>query len=349
MLEKNLRDLKEDLLQGKQIVLFLGAGVNFSQGKKLMWTDLLNFLFNHAIAMLNATTNDISIVRDVFTDNDISDTSYNEIRLKQHIQAQQEFPDEVKASVIKQLLGDSYIPLLQNFLYEKCNWAVLKDACADYVNDKQKSKPFHTLFSVAELILRYENIKAVVTYNYDYFLSEAIMLLQQQKQYFDEDLSRLNSSAFKPIEVYQGWKDEPFTNKGFLIYHIHGAIQPPDRMAPNNKNQVVLSLEEIYDMAKDVYAWQTTTQLYFLSHYSSVFIGTSLSDMTMKRMIHYANIERSSENVYYLTAKISDDVYVNTLQRLKNSYHTMNGLKVVYDEEGYEHLFNTIKDEKWKM
>lgn len=38
----NFHNLKKDINSGKQLVLFLGAGVNFSKDVKLLWEDLIN-------------------------------------------------------------------------------------------------------------------------------------------------------------------------------------------------------------------------------------------------------------------------------------------------------------------
>ena len=336
--DKVFARFKEDIEGKKQTVLFIGAGVNYSEGYNLLWSDLLNHLMSHAMGRLNACGREQQIITQALLEGKIEKETVENLKFK--IKANQSFPMEVKASIIKRLLGDLYIPLLQDFLY---GWNVrseLQKGCERFVAGKAaKDTPFHSLFSIADFILSHYNIKAVVTYNYDDYLSSAINLLKEDANYRPRIMHEI-----EPLDVYSGWKDYPFKNDSFLIYHIHGMIQPNNKVAPNCSNQVVLSLEEYYDMARDVYSWHSATQIFYLTHYTCAFIGASLVDMTMQRVLHYANLNQSGENVYYLAAKTSKTESDEVLQKLKNSYLELLGMKVVYDTVGYEHLYKQMNN-----
>lgn len=331
---ENFTKFREDIEGNKQIVLFLGAGVNYTKDRKMLWSDLLNYLMDYAKGRLDVSSHEREIIIRALMEG----KDDNEESLKLKMKANQMFPSEVKASIIKLLLGDLYIPLLQDFLY---GWVVrskLREGCEQYVAGKDaKDTSFHSLFSIADFILSHDNIKAVITYNYDDYLSSAINLLKDNVNY----KPRIKQDI-KPLDVYSGWKDEPIKNDSFLIYHIHGMIQPIDKVAPHCSNQVVLSLEEYYDMARDTYSWQSAKQINYLTQYTCAFIGASLADMTMQRVVHYANLSQSGENVYFLTAKSTGDESDVILQNLKNSYLEFLGLKVVCDENGYEHLYHEM-------
>lgn len=319
-MDKNMSSLKKDMKEGKQVVLFLGAGINYSPQKHLLWNDVLSKFLHDAIPLLNLPPTDVVDLQHGLSLNN------------------EEFTTETKVSVIKNLLGGSYVPLLQNIIYNECNHDILKNACDKYLkNDANiKNTDFYTLFSVAEFILNNDNIKAVVTYNYDNFLTEAITLLQQNKASRATITERWNENTFHPIDFYSGWTDEPFLTSTFLIYHIHGYIQPPVALVPNKRNKVVMSLEEFYDNAKEVFSWQTATQIHFLTHYTCIYIGTSFNDMTMQRMQYFADIEHNNESIYYLTAK--GDAYA----RLKNIFfENSNHLKVI-TADNYQELYNNL-------
>ncbi len=330
---------KEDIEKGKRTVLFLGAGINNTKGQHLMWPDLLDFLMDRAASRLNASDEEREIITRAFKNND-KDRSVENLELK--LKASQTFSVEVKASIIKQLLGEFYIPTLKQFVYGWDVRGMLREGCQRYVaNPNAADSPFHSLFSIADFILKHDNIKAVVTYNYDNYLSSAINLLMENDIY-----KQKNSRTIKPLDIYSGWKDAPVTDKEFLIYHIHGMVLPDDKIAPHCSNQVVLSMEEYYDMARDVYSWQSSTQIFFLTHYTCAFIGASLSDMTMQRVLHYANLKQSGENVYYLSAKLPNNPSADAFQKLNNSYFRLIGLKVVYDTEGYGKLYEKLNQIK---
>lgn len=72
--------------------------------------------------------------------------------------------------------------------------------------DNLSEVPFGTLYVLAEMILRQDSIKAVITQNYNNFLSETIKIL------IEEDIkngsNRYGSrQKLKPTDVYDGWID----------------------------------------------------------------------------------------------------------------------------------------------
>ena len=347
--DENFFKFRNDIVGNKKTVLFVGAGINYSKNNPMTWPYLLKHLTEHALVMMNATDEERQIVKRAFLGDPKNETIES---LKLLRKADQLFPVEVKASVVKQLLGDAYIPFLKEFLYgekgegkqKKDTHAWLREGCEQYMAGKDTDEtPFRSLISLADFILHHENIKAVVTYNYDDFLTCAINQLKE------DDNFKLQGKRKKlnPLDIYSGWHDAPLKDDDFLIYHIHGMAPPDNKITPHCSNQIVLSLEEFYDVAKDVYSWQSAVQIFFLTHYTCAFIGASLSDMTMQRVLHYANLKQSGENVYYLSAKLPyDNESEEVLEKLKNSYFRFLGLKVIYDTEGYGKLYERLNSIK---
>ena len=330
-MDKNLHDLIEDIKHKKQTVLFLGTGINYSHNKKMLWNDVMHEFIQNAIPLLNMTPDDINELRRTL------DPSFQGNR--ENNDNASEFTTESRVSVIKRLLGNDYVPLLQNTIYSQATPDSLKEGCDRYVMEGADSgnTTFYSLFAVAELILKHDNIRAVVTYNFDNLLTQALRLLQQHPDYFSRKgrFPRLNESVFWPTDIYSGWTDEPFDNASFPIYHPHGYIQPPGDLIPNKRNQVVMSMEEFYDSARAVFSWQHATQIHFLTHYMCVYIGTSLTDMNMQRLLSFADIEHNNESIYYL-------MRVNNAQsRLKSIFHSANHLKVVA-ADNYQTLYNEL-------
>lgn len=337
---QNIEMLKKDFQEDKAMALFLGAGCDLTwvypecerydhlreqkviDRNLLSWKNLLNEL------MQNACIDEKEIIA---------------IRLLSS--------NSLKAAVLKNKLGSSYIPVIQNWLYSHCNQRVLLDSYKYYKIyqenpsvDNLKKVPFGTLFVLAEIILRQGSIKAVFTQNYNNYLSETINIL------LNEDKKNGSSSYgvrqdLESIDVYDGWQEAPLNNNCLLIYHVHGYIPPPSEMLPKKEsNHIVLSDEEFYQLSKDVFSWQNVTQLNFLSHYTCIMLGLSLEDMTSLRLLRYANIEKSSEKIYWIRGgeKRFKGDKENTTLRLLSEYYESQHIWVVNDRDGYAHLYHEL-------
>lgn len=305
--------LEKDFNTGHPMILYLGTGVNAAPDVDMKWAALLKYL-------KKATG--------------IED---DEMGLLNGL------PNETLASVLKHRLGASYIPIIQDFLYSQCNRDILTNAYKEYELFKSGARklwevPFYSLFVLAELIVkRRKNIEAVVTQNYDNFLSEAIDLVQSQ--------SKETTNKIRAIEVFDGMERWHDCNNTIRIYHIHGYIPPLHEVMPNpDDNHVVLSQDETFDMQRNVYTWQTTTQLHFFAHYTCLIMGLSLTDMSTLRMISFSNHDRKTEKLYYLTASGNRKHAKYEGDALLNSYYEHIGLNVIKNPLGYYSLYKELYD-----
>lgn len=357
----NMLHLKEDFSDGKKMVLFLGAGINSGTGSgiDLSWFGLLNALFDAAFTLL-------SLGKGYSSDERIKLQSLicgNKEQMVQstwdnlHSFTESEFPPLVQASIVKSVLGKNYIDTIRKHLYQQCDKKVMKDLFVKYyrigANPPNAGKPFYSLFQIAKLIILYRPITAVVTYNFDKFLTMAIEILQEEyllffsKEEIDDNGDKLNR---KIVDVY-GASNHSKQKDDFLpIYHIHGYIPPYNEFLPIEDNRIVLSMEEFYENTQNVYSWQTATQLHLLCHFTCLFLGSSLTDINTQRMIHYASKMGNDDRIYYLHAatksieKIGKDdfeSYLN-LMNLKDTFYTRYGLTPIFEREGYNKLYDNI-------
>ena len=254
----------------------------------------------------------------------------------------------LKAAILKNKLGDSYIPIIQNWLYSRCNHTILLDSYEYFANYQKNPSatelqqvPFASLFVIADVILRQRSVKAVFTQNYNNFLSEVMKILLEKDKARDEKQYPLRQNC-RPIDIYDGWRDMPFDENVFFIYHVHGFIPPPSEMIPKKQdNHIVLSDEEFHQLSKDVFSWQNVAQLNYLAHYTCVMLGLSLEDLTSLRLLRYANLERSSEKVYWIKAGDGGEKNATQLRLLMEYFETQN-LCVVNDADGYSHFYHTL-------
>lgn len=101
-----------------------------------------------------------------------------------------EFPPLVQASIIKSVLGNNYIDSIRKHLYQQCDKYIMRKIFLKYyglnsnLSGTGKSRPFYSLYQLARLIILHHPIIAVVTYNFDKFLTIAIDILRENKEEF---------------------------------------------------------------------------------------------------------------------------------------------------------------------
>jgi len=320
--KSNQDELEFDFIYDKKpFVLFLGAGVNCSLSKNLDWTAMLNSLLETAISMLAVSE-------------DINTSEKDEIlKFLNGKDSGSSFNSYSKAAIIKRVLGNEYISLLQSYLYSNCNKKKISEAIIN-------NSDIHLLITVAKLILKCDNIKAVVTYNYDNFLGVAIRLLQEQEKdiYFPKN----------PIDIYRTIQKLSPSDNDFPIYHVHGFIPPAHLPEIAGAENVVLAYDEYFSNMMESFSWQTSTQLYYLNNYNVLFLGASLNDWNMLRALsnskRYSNaVNRYAVFKYEFMAK-QDEQKVSIppnskeifLNRLKASFLDDVGIKSVFTNRHIE-------------
>lgn len=355
----NLSKLRQDFECPKKIILFVGAGVNMSPGVDLSWNTVLNHLFDSTlryIAVEKQYTKDTSsLLKDVFSRKITGKGIQNRPELfKLYEKGQDLLAPITKATVIKHVLKKEYIHHIRSLLYNKCNRKTIKAAferfyAKDAPEENADYPHFHTLYQVARMILLSPAIKSVVTYNYDNFLKEAIQILQNnKKKYFDEDDIKNMKQRF-PRDVYGNQYAQKNIEKDFAIYHVHGYIPPPAEAFSAKEHEIVLTMDEYYESSRHVYAWQTTTPLYFLSHYTCIFIGISLTDMAMQRMIYLTRQHGGANKVYLLSAPTQNHFTDKDIQEASDAMDNIHlsflknyGIVPIYHPDGYYALFKEL-------
>lgn len=363
----NWGKLEKDFEEERSIVLFLGAGVDFgaSHGVDYSWDALLNHLLKYAVMQMLPTNEDgkhmakemslssIKLVKAFMSEMDIrskDDLKKWVLELNDQLFVDSQFPRDVKSTIIKQTLGNEvYVKLIQDFLYGQMGKKDIETAGQEYVDylESGAAKPdFFSLFSVADLILRNRNIRAVVTQNYDQFLCEAIRFLQSNYDY-NKHVNNKQQEVRRIIpNTICEWKGKTdFTYKHFNIYHVHGFIPRYDEIQSPKDNRIVLSLDEFYEDSRNVYSWQIASQLHFLSQYTCIFFGLSLEDYTNQRLLHYVK-GKNHGNLYYITAGDGDEKG-KIRDGIKNKFHENNGLTVLYDAKGYGHIYQLLGELKY--
>jgi hypothetical protein len=123
-----------------------------------------------------------------------------------------------------------------------------------------------------------KRIQAIVTFNLDALL-QAYVYARYEKRLL-RTIERPSASR-KPGKIN--------------IYHMHGFLRfdpkagDPRKEAPD---EVVLTEQDYFDFFNEPTSLFNYTFLYLLREFSCLFIGLSLQDDNIRRLLHYSNMER---------------------------------------------------------
>lgn len=140
--------------------------------------------------------------------------------------------------------------------------------------------------TICELIINQKNLRSVITYNYDTLIEDC-----------------LKAKGKTRFSVYKNSRDE---SNSFPVYHVHGIV------FRNNENglpeDIVLTENDYHRVYSEVFDWSNVEQLHALTRCTCFFIGLSLKDPNLRRLLeiaqrgsgksvkHYVFLERISEH-----------------------------------------------------
>ncbi len=138
--------------------------------------------------------------------------------------------------------------------------------------------------AICKLIILQKNLRSVITYNYDTLIEDC-----------------LRAKGKSCFSVYKNNRDE---SNSFPVYHVHGIV------FHNNSNglpeDIVLTENDYHRVYSEVFDWSNVEQLHALTRCTCFFIGLSLNDPNLRRLLeiaqrdsgksvrHYAFLERKS-------------------------------------------------------
>jgi len=150
------------------------------------------------------------------------------------------------------------------------------------------------------------NVRRVITYNYDDLLEQSI---GDQRTFSIIDGQNRPSPGTLPI------------------YHVHGFVPRDDD--PSFEENVVLSEDEYHLLYKEAFHWSNTEQLHALKNTTSFFIGLSLTDPNLRRLLDIANEIGTKDPPHFAFLRKSD---YNQPEKAWHLFYTM-GVKVLWFDE----------------
>jgi len=152
------------------------------------------------------------------------------------------------------------------------------------------------------------NLNSIITYNYDDILEEYL-----SKQNIKIPFKTIYKIGSKP------------QNKELAIYHIHGYL--PRKGKVDLSLNITLSEDAYHKQYNDIYSWNNIIQINKFKDNTCLFIGVSLTDPNLRRVLDIAKMHRGDNQTPHFIIKKRHNskilsVYLKSfLQQNKNIYN----------------------------
>lgn len=172
----------------------------------------------------------------------------------------------------------------------------------------------------------YCGIKSVVTYNFDDLLE--MKLTEKEIKYHVISDERERQSVDK-----------------LNVYHVHGYL-PSDISQISDEPNLVFSEEDYHRVYRDSYSWSNLVQLSALRDNICLFIGCSLSDPNLRRLLdaaarngesprHFAILKKEEAVQKQSTVTYKDvlELYKKIDNNIKTAYYKTLGLNIIWIDD----------------
>lgn len=173
----------------------------------------------------------------------------------------------------------------------------------------------------------YCGIKSIITYNFDDLLERK--LAQKDIQY----------------NVVSDEGERQLVNK-LNVYHVHGYL-PSDFSEVSDQPNLIFSEEDYHKVYRDAYSWSNLVQLNALRENTCLFIGCSLNDPNLRRLLdvaarngenprHYAFLKKKKIGEKKNGATVNKDIlelYQKIDDNIQTAYYRNLGLNIIWIDE----------------
>lgn len=238
---------------------------------------------------------------------------------------------------LKKMIGSTeliHAQLYKNILNDDKYFSRIYSKLYGNYSPKSISKD-KTIYHVASLINRYstKNNLKIISYNYDNFLEQYL------DKYFND----------KPnFEVI--YDETGITKTSIPIYHVHGFLpftndsnleENHNKINSKYRDSIKLTEDNYYYLYNNPYSWQIVTQLEIFRNSTCLFIGCSLTDPNIRRLLKLAN---NSKKYHYAIMAIKD-LKVFDLIVIGKHFQSM-GVKIIWipdhQHKNYEKILDII-------
>lgn len=202
---------------------------------------------------------------------------------------------------------------------------------------KNNPKPNTDLLNaIAEICTPRRNhigVQGIVTYNFDDLLERCL-----KKRSIPTNTLSCESDITDPEKL--------------SIFHVHGFL--PKRKTNIDENvELIFSEEDYHRVYRDAYCWSNLAQLNYLRERTCLFIGCSLTDPNLRRLLdvatrsnekprHYAFLRRNSNLDAAGIDRRAIQAYKNIDMELREKYYATLGLNIIWIDK-FEEIPRILK------
>lgn len=158
----------------------------------------------------------------------------------------------------------------------------VREALYTNVDKSIESKLFDEIVHYCAAPGKSPNLDSIITYNFDDILEERISKIKIKVPF---------RSIFG-VGMH-------FNNGELPIYHVHGYLPEKGKLGKNNN--ITLGEDIYHQQYTDIYSWNNIVQINKFRDNTCLFIGTSLTDPNMRRLLDIAHKQKGdSKNSHYI-------------------------------------------------
>ena len=232
-----------------------------------------------------------------------------DIRLANIFQKQINVSPLILAQYLKILLGKKFKETVRNALYKNCNdKSPIVDEIVELIRPRRNRK----------------NIISVVNFNFDDLIEE-----------------KLNNEKIEYKSIFA--EGERFKETEFPIFHPHGFLPRNKRLTI--KNDIVFSEDAYHSQFIDPFSWGNLVQLNHLNNNTCLFIGISLTDPNMRRLLDVSIRKngKGEKNHYIIKKRYKiTDLYSDSELADKRDEKVIPILENIEEQDANQLGFNVI-------
>jgi hypothetical protein len=174
------------------------------------------------------------------------------------------------------------------------------------------------------------NLDSIITYNFD-------DLVEQHLQKTNVEI---------PFRSIHGVGMNPETGE-LPLYHVHGYL--PQEGVLDENNQITFGENVYHKQYNDIYSWNNIVQINKFRDFTCLFIGSSLTDPNIRRLLDIARIQRGEKQQHHFIFKKRyklveiEDKLKNLITENKILFEEKNESKLNFDET-VKYLTKTIEE-----
>lgn len=196
------------------------------------------------------------LLKEVYSDHKLPDI---DAKLADVFQNRQNLSPLIVANYLKIGLGKNFLSTVRDVLYQ------------DYVGPSSSIKE---LVELCRPKRNRKSLKAIVTFNFDDIIEEQLI-----------------AEKIDCISIFD--EGERYKESQIPVFHPHGFLPRTPKRLPS-KYQIVFSEDAYHSQFIDPFSWSNLIQLNYLSSSICLFVGISLTDLNMRRLLDVS--ERKNKN-----------------------------------------------------